>query len=156
MKYNFTLPDFPNVSFEIESSIWTGKSKLTQNGVIVEQSKEKGKPFLIKTAEGLLIKAFPKNTADFSLTLEINGKKYRVAEKLKWYEYTIGALPILLLFVGGMIGGAIGGGCMVINFSIFREDGTILSKYTKVIGITGLCYGVYFLVSTFLLGMFNR
>lgn len=28
MKYNFQLPDFPNDSFELETSAWTGKPRL--------------------------------------------------------------------------------------------------------------------------------
>jgi hypothetical protein len=155
MKHDFKLPNFPNDHFEMETNVFTGKSKLTQSGVVVEQSKDKGRPFLIKDGNGTITKAFPKNTIDFSLALDINGTKHRVAEKLQWHEYAVGALPILLLFVGGMVGGAFGGGCTVLNFSVFREEGTVLSKYAKVIGINVLCFGVYFLVATFLLGMFK-
>ncbi|WP_263523493.1 hypothetical protein [Flavobacterium sp. SH_e] len=122
--FKFTLPDFPNNNFEFESNIFSGKSTLRQNGVLVEQSKEKGKPFLIKRTNDEIVKAFPKaNIPDISSqALNIDGKKYPMANKLKWYEYIVGALPIGLLFSGGAIGGAIGGTATVINYTFFREE----------------------------------
>jgi hypothetical protein len=148
MKYKFQLPDFPNSNFEIESSIWTGKSKLLKDNVQVEQSKEKGRPFLIPIGTGDLIKAFPKHAfPDFVRTLEINGIKHQIVEKLKWFQYVLGGLPILLLFAGGTIGGAIGAFGAFTNFNIFREEGSEASKYIKVIGVVLATYTLYFIIA---------
>jgi len=60
MKYQFTLPEFPNSNFEMQTSFWTGKSKLFNDEIPVQQSTEKGKPFLIPNSEGQFINAYPK------------------------------------------------------------------------------------------------
>lgn len=147
MKHEFQLPDFPNSNFEIETSIWTGKSKLLKDNVQVEQSKEKGRPFLITNGTGELIKAFPKNSfPDFAPTIEINGIKNRIVKELKWYQYTLGALPILLLFIGGALGGILGTFSMITNFNIFRQEHSELSKYLKVFGIVIATYAIYFAI----------
>ncbi len=152
MKYNFQLPDFPNSNFEIEISIWTGKSKLLKDNVQVEQSKEKGKPFLILTDTGELIKAYPKQSLpDFVPTLEINGTKNQIVEKLKWFQYALGGLPILLLFAGGAIGAGIGAVGAMTSFNIFRQEGTMTSKYLKVIGIVVTTFLLYFVFAAFFL-----
>lgn len=157
MKYNFRLPDFPNSNFEMETSIWTGKSALFMDNLRVEQSNEKGKPFLIPTDNGGFVKAFPhQSLPDFVPTLEINGIKNHVAEKLKWFQYAIGGLPILLLFFGGAIGGGIGAVATSINFNIFRQDGTEISKYAKVIGVILVSYIFYFLLATIFLQIINQ
>jgi hypothetical protein len=157
MKNKFNLPNFPNHSFEMETNIFTGKSKLKQNSIVVEQLVEKGKPFLLKTDEGQELKAFPKNTfPDLATNLEINNQKYRVAKQLQWYEYLVGSLPILLLFVGGAIGGGLGAIATIINYNFFREeDSSQVSKYVKVLGVIILCYLVYFAIAVLLLNQFK-
>ena len=151
MRHKFQLTDFPDSNFEIETSIWTGKSKLLKDDVHVEQSKEKGKPFLIPKGNGELIKAFAKSSfPDFVPTLEINGIKNQVVEKLKWFQYVLGGLPILLVFVGGAIGGVIGAVGAITNFNIFRQEGSEASKYLKVIGIVFAAFVLYFILATFI------
>ncbi|MFA9189010.1 hypothetical protein AAGV33_11735 [Flavobacterium sp. FBOR7N2.3] len=150
MKHKFQLLDFPNSNFEIETSIWTGKSKLLKDNVQVEQSKEKGRPFLIPNGTSDLIKAFPKQSfPDFIPTLEINGVKNQIVEKLKWFQYVLGGLPIILLFAGGAIGGAIGVVGAITNFNIFREEGSEASKYLKVTGVVLATFTLYFVIVTF-------
>ncbi|WP_445735078.1 hypothetical protein [Mariniflexile sp.] len=149
MKHTFQLQDFPNSNFEIETSILTGKSKLLKDNVQVEQSKEKGKPFLIPNETGELIKAFPKQSfPDTVPTLEINGVKNHIVLKLKWFQYVLGGLPILLLFIGGAIGGAIGALGSVANFNIFRQEGSEPLKYLKVAGVILATYTLYFVLAT--------
>ncbi|MEO6303023.1 MAG: hypothetical protein ABIP51_07605 [Bacteroidia bacterium] len=157
MKQHFQLPDFPNSNFEIETSIWTGKSKLLKDNVLIEQSSERGKPFLIPNKNGELIKAFPKpSLPDFAPTLEINGTKHQIVEKLKWFQYVLGGLPIILLFVGGAIGGAIGALGVMLSYNAFRQEGTETSKYLKVIGFVLGSFVLYFVIATFAVTLLNK
>ncbi|CAH8292722.1 hypothetical protein EV196_10374 [Mariniflexile fucanivorans] len=156
MKYSFKLADFPDSNFEIEISNWTGKSKLLMDNLQIEQSKEKGKPYLIPSTNGECIKAFPKQSfPDLIPALEINGIKNQIVEKLIWFQYVLGGLPILLLFVGGAIGGAIGVLGAMLNFNIFRQEGTEISKYIKVIGVVAGSYILYTILTIFLLKLIN-
>ncbi|MFB9053172.1 hypothetical protein ACFFVB_08780 [Formosa undariae] len=156
MKYKFQLPDFRDSNFEIETSIWTGKSKLFKDDVQIEQSKEKGRPFLIPNGTNDLVKAFPKPSfPDFIPTLEINGVKNLIADKLKWYQYVLGGLPILLIFVGGLVGGVLGALAAITNFNIFRQEGTEASKYLKVIGISIMTFILYFVLVTLITELIN-
>lgn len=156
MKHNFQLADFPNSNFELQISIWTGKLKLIMDNTLVEQGKEKGKPFLITTADGRITKAYPKPSfPDPIPTFEINGKKNQLVEKLKWYEYVIGGLPIVLLFAGGAIGGAIGGLCVMLNFSILRSPGSLPSKYVKILCLIIASFLIYFIIARFFLKASN-
>ncbi len=152
MKNNFKLPHFPDSSFELDTNALTGKSKLFQDGNVVVRSTERGKPFLLKTTDDNILKAFPKNgLPDLVPTLEINGKKYAVVQKLQWYEYTIGAFPIFLLFIGGAIGGFIGFLGVFFNYNIFRGTDKLVLKYIKVFGITFLSYLIFYIISYFLI-----
>ena len=143
-----TLYGYPNDTFEIEHSAMTGKVKITKNGVELKQSTEKGKPFLLIQENGVVEHLYVKGSFhDFETFLELNGEKIEIVEKLKWYQYAIGGLPMLLIFVGGLIGGGIGVGLSAYNFSVFRGDNTEVMKYVKVIGITILGFVVYLVLS---------
>ena len=130
MHYKFQLPGFPASNFEMEISMWTGKSKLLMNNTPIEQSKEKGKPFLIPTLGGTITKAFPKQSLpEFVPELKIDGVRNQIVEPLKWYQTFIGGLPIALLFIGGAVRGVIGVVSALTIFNIFRQEGTEPLKY---------------------------
>ncbi|MDP4271561.1 MAG: hypothetical protein Q8909_15785 [Bacteroidota bacterium] len=148
MKHSFQLPDLPGSEFVIETSFLSGKSRLYMDNIPVEQSREKGKPYLIPTPAGSFIKAYPKRVPlEFVPTLEINGTVHRIVTKLSWHEYLIGGLPFLLVFIGGLIGGALGAAGTVTNYAIFRGESTATIKYIKIIGITVGVYFAYFLLA---------
>ena len=110
----------------------------------LDRSSEKGKPFLIPAETGEPVKAYySQPLPDFAPTLEINGSKMVLGEQLAWYDFLLGAIPVLLLFVGVAIGGGVGAGAMLLNFNILRQHGSRLLKYLKVLGviaISGLLY----------------
>jgi hypothetical protein len=148
MKHSFQLPDLPGSDFVIETSLMSGKSILYKDNVPVEQSREKGKPYLIPTPAGNFLKAYPKRVPlEFVPTLEIDGTVHHIVAKLSWYEYLIGGLPFMLVFIGGLIGGALGAAGMVTNYSVFRGESTATVKYLKIIGITVGVYFAYFLLA---------
>lgn len=150
MKNTFKLQEFPHSNFEIETSIWTGKTKLFMNNTPIERSKEKGKPFLIPSNEGI-VKAYPKPSfMDPVAILEINGNKTQIVEKLKWFEYAIGGLPLILL-AGGALGAVIGILGTAMNFGFFRQGGSEIAKYAKVIGGIIVSYLIYFIIAIFIL-----
>ena len=61
-----------------------------------------------------------------------------LARPLVWYEYLWIGLPILLVFVGGFIAGAVGAMATYTSVRIFRSDWSALAKY----GITALISAV--------------
>lgn len=147
MRHSFTLPHFPESILEIETSLWTGALTLWKDGVELERSSESGKPFLAHTESGEVLKMYPKlSFAHLSPPLEIDGIKYNTAEKLPWYQYALSALPLLLGFIGGGLGGFIGAIGTVLNLKTLSRDEPATLKYLKVIGISILSYVLYTLI----------
>lgn len=154
MHYKFQLPGFPDSNFEIETSVWTGKLKLLMDNNPIEQSNEKGKPFLIPSSVGIISKAYPKQPLnDFAPTLEIDGEKYLIVEPLKWYQTFIGILPLVLLFMGGGLGALIGLLSTLTIFNIFRKMGNAPAKYLKVAGVILCAFLLYFAIAAFVLNV---
>lgn len=159
MTHDFQLADFPGTTFQLQTSIWTGRSRLYKDGALLEQTKEKGKPFLIPSAtDADVVRAFPKPSyPDLVPVLEINGVTHRVVEKLPWYEYVLGGLPLLLLFIGGGIGAGIGALSTYTNYGILRKQ--TLSKparYAAVIGVGLAGVLVYVLLAGLLVVLLKK
>ncbi|MDH5826679.1 hypothetical protein ACFX5U_10440 [Sphingobacterium sp. SG20118] len=155
MKYQFTLPAFPNSKFEMDISFWTGKSKLFKDETQVERSTEKGKPFLISDPNGDFVKAYPKPSfLDIVPTLQIDDIKYSIVERLPWYLMIFALLPFLLVFTGGGLGGGIGAVASLFNLQILRDNNAGNIKYLKVIGVTCAAFSVYFLIAQVVAGLF--
>lgn len=156
MRNSFQLSDFPGARFELETSMWTGRSKLFMNGNLLEQANEKGKPFLIPADKGQFVKAFPKASfPDTVPVLEINGTVNYVTEKLNWYQYLIAAIPMVLVLIGGAIGGVIGIISTMFNLSIFRQDDTELNKYLKVSGVVLGAFLLHFIIVYYVMQLFS-
>ncbi|PRD48472.1 hypothetical protein [Sphingobacterium haloxyli] len=152
MKHQFTLPHFPGSTFEIETSIWTGRPTLFKDGTAISRSNEKGKPFLIPNNSGEIVRAYPKpRYMDMVPALEIDGILYDIVDKLAWYQYALCLIPLVLIFIGGGIGGAIGGAASVFNLQAMRTEGSVTTNYLKVVGITALAFALYFLVAYLIL-----
>lgn len=149
MNSQFTLPNFPDSTFEIEVLFWTGKQILYKDNEPVERSTEKGKPFLIPDHKGDIVKAYPIPAfLDIIPVLEIDDHKYHIIEKLKWYEAVLAVMPFTLAFIGGgALGGGIGAVAALFNLQLLRNEKLGRIKYLYVINITIASYAVYFVLA---------
>ena len=156
MKHSFTLPYFPHSNFEIETSLWTGKSKIWKDGELFERSSDQGKPFLIPSESGEVFKIYPKSSfPDLIPDLEVNGIKHAIVERLAWYQYAVALLPMILIFIGGGLGGGIGAVSSIYNLQTFRTADSNVIKYVKVIAVSVLAYIVYLVAAYLLLELTN-
>ena len=155
LKYKFTIDNFPNTTFELESSVWNGRSYLYMDGKLLKQSTEKGLPFLIPAKTGN-IKGYPKSSfPDFAPSIVIDGQKHLVASKLEWYQFTLAALPVLLVFFGGAMGGALGIAATIFNFQAFRSESNKNTQYARVIVTNIAAYVIFLVVANLVMKQMN-
>lgn len=69
-------------------------------------------------------------------------------KKLKWYEQAWIGLPILLVFAGGAVGGACGGGAWACNKKVFLATKNPILRYVWTGLISLWAVIVYFIVVT--------
>lgn len=150
MNSQFTLPNFPDSTFEMKYSTWFGTQSLYKDDQLVERSTEIGKPFLIPDSNGKIVKAYPKSAFPAIIpVLEINDIKYSIVERLPWYQMAFALLPFLLAFIGGgalgaVLAGVIGAVASLLNLLILRSDQFGKIKYLYVINVTLIAYASYF------------
>ncbi len=76
--------------------------------------------------------------------------------KLAWHQQLWIGLPIGLVAVGGMIGGALGGGAYALNRRVFQNTRNPVLRYVWT-GLISLCaVAVYFVIVIFILSLRKR
>lgn len=132
-------PDYGEIVFC--ESFWTGKKKLSLNGV---EAKRISKKEYTSNEKTMLLNGSTLTGA----TLSVDGKTIQLSPKPRWYEVALAVFPFLLVVVwgnnpnlysvfpaaGGAIGGALGGIGSASALLLIKKSNTLLKKV--LIGIT--------------------
>jgi hypothetical protein len=122
--------------WEVKKKGWTAKYPV---------HAENGDTELLTLTKGL----------DFTYVATFRNKKYPLESKFSVFEYILVALPLLLMFIGGALGGAIGAiGAFAIS-SVIRAEKSIPVQILYSLLISGGCYGIYFVLSMLFLGIIH-
>lgn len=144
MEFKFEL-DRKNI-VTIKKSFWTGKISVYTNGREEKQLDIKGKPFLIRKANGSSVKMYVKNNMlDPVPRVTVKDKEIELVKKLPSYAYALSVLPLGLLFVGGFIGAILGFLGVAINFRLFRTQYKTPLKVLITVGVSVSSFVVYIL-----------
>ncbi|RPI02589.1 MAG: hypothetical protein EHM64_13680 [Ignavibacteriae bacterium] len=81
----------------------------------------------------------------------VEGRIIQVVAPLEWYELVWSGISVLLIFIGGLIGGAIGGLSFSVNTQIFRSSLSTAAKYLATAGVSILAVITYFIVAALFL-----
>lgn len=89
-------------------------------------------------------------------TLRVGDEVVQLAKPLKWFEYAWAALPMLLLFVGGALGGLAGALGSYCNFRIFRSDRGGITKYALSGATSAIAVVLFFVFAVTLRQLIGR
>lgn len=87
--------------------------------------------------------------------LIINNEKVEVVRSLTWYEYLWMALPILLVFQGGALGGIMGFMAAHTNARIFRSERGVASKFILSGFVSVAAVVIYFILAIIVVIIFE-
>jgi hypothetical protein len=156
MKFPFQLSEFPNSDFQLDVDPFLGRNKIYQDGVLLNKlTKEKGKPFEVTSKLGANTLIYLKlNAPDIIVPkIMVNGSEVMFVEKLKWWEYVLAWMPLILLFTGGAIGGGIGGATSGLNCVILRKPMSPAKKYALIFFNTIAATAIVFAISALIFPM---
>jgi hypothetical protein len=88
--------------------------------------------------------------------LVVDGKTYILAEPLKWYAVGLSALPLALVFIGGLLGAIIGLLAFASNASIFRSNMHIALKILLALVIIVVAVVLYMIAATLVTAALGR
>jgi hypothetical protein len=156
MSYILKLEGFEGQKVEVMVSFWTGP-KLTMNGQPPQKGLKRGEMLLSRNDDRQVVATWTPQMMGLDVPqLVVDGKTISLATPLKWYQWVWSALPILLIFLGGLLGGITGVMTFTINTGIFRSRSNEIMKYvvTGVISIVAVI--VYLIVGSYLYASVNQ
>ncbi|MGG3838465.1 hypothetical protein ABEV00_15780 [Paenibacillus thiaminolyticus] len=137
MKASISLDGFEGQEVEVKTN-GLGKPRLFINRQPVPVGK-KGR-MTLRRNDGTEAIATWKNSVIGDLPkLVVDGNVIELAKPAPWYVKLWCVLPLALIFVGGAIGGALGGIGAIANFAVFRTQLPAMAKYMTTLLMTIAC-----------------
>ena len=147
-------PSFTRQKLTVRPAGLMSGAKVLVDGVVVEPVKRE---YLLRDDLGkevsLRLRA---NLADPIPVVILRGKPVRLVPALAWHEYAWIGIPLLLLFVGGALGGAVGGFATYTNSHILRSDRSLASRYALTGLVTISSLAVFFAAAAALQSLIGR
>ena len=149
MELSIKYPGFENRNLSLRTAGFFAGAKVVIDNAEV---KGKGNVFLVRNNDGKEIEIKLKGFLDPIPVLDIEGKKIRVVDPLKWYQYVWSGLPILMAFGGGAIGGGLGFMAFWINARLFRSEKGAVTQYALSGIVSVLSFTVFLIAATAISG----
>lgn len=158
MKLNFLLDEPNSPELRLERSLLTGRSRLFANERELVSEPKKGffdqtQVFAVPMPDGAQRQLRLKNIIyDTVPQVEVDGRPLVLAKPLQTWEYIIAALPLLLVFSGGLLGGVVGGFVAYTNLNIMRSERSTPVRVLLCLGMLVLALLAYGLLAWLLVG----
>jgi hypothetical protein len=143
MLYKLEVPGFEGQRLEIDAGAF--KKTLLLNGVKAP-SGGIGKYRLTRN-DGREVTTKWASSFDPAPSIVIDGQTIRTASPLKWHEMLVVAAPILLVFIGGAVGGLLGGLAAAGNAKLMRSAQPAAVRYLGSIALACTATIVYVLIA---------
>ncbi len=148
MSYTVNIEGFEGQKIEVKVSFWTG-AKLFVNGIQAPRGPKRGEMVLQRNDGSQAYVTWKPQAFGLDVPqLVVDGKTINLVPPLKWYQWVWSALPILLVFWGGLLGGIAGVIAFSINTQIFRSQSNEVLKYVFTGLITIVAAVIYLIVGT--------
>lgn len=149
MNYAARIEGFENQHIEARFSFWTAP-KLLVNGEPASKGSKRGE-MVLKRSDGKQVTASwkPQFLGLDVPQLLVDGKTVKFVEPLKWYQLVWSSLPVLLVFLGGLLGAIAGMLALAINTKVFRAEMNEVLKYLVTGVVSALAAGAYFIAAIF-------
>lgn len=148
VRYSVNIEGFEDSNVEIETSgIFKGTS-VYLDGKAVPKEKAKGEYLLTSIAGQQKVVLLKFVFLDPIPTVHVDGREIKLADPLTWYQWLWTMWPLILLFIGGALGGFLGGVFSMINIRIIRSNLNSVLRYSVTFAISALAMVLYIILAT--------
>lgn len=131
MAYPVTLEGFTMHPITIEPAGWIRGARVMVDGQPAPKGPKPRQVILCRDDGAQVIAQMQTGLLGFDPVpyLVIDNKPVYAVRPLQWYEGVWAALPLILLFIGGLIGGVTGALAFWINVHLFRSNQPAIVRY---------------------------
>ncbi len=152
MNYPIQIDGCEGQTLEVKSPSMVSGPKLFVNGQPASKGLKRNQMVLRRNDGKEIIASWKPRFLGLDMPqLLVDGKIINVVAPLEWYEWVWSGISILLIFSGGLIGGAIGGLSLSVNTQIFRSSLSTTEKYFATAGVSILAVILYLIVAALFL-----
>jgi hypothetical protein len=141
LDYSLPIPGFEDKEVLIRLSYWVGPKLFIDNKKIrpfKKNSLTKNREYILTSNYGTTVNIkFKHRPLDLVPKVFVDGTEFKLARQLNVWEYIWICLPIILIFIGGILGSLIGTVALYSNSILIRKPRNIFLKYLLP-GITSL------------------
>lgn len=136
---------------EVEPAGWYSPSRLFMDGQPAPKGPKRNQYLITRDDGNKQLVKLKQVLIDPVPQVILDGEVIELVEPLSVLQWIWSAIPILLVFFGGAIGGGIGGATFWINTRIFRSEMSSVEQYILVGLASAIAVFVYLILSTVLL-----
>lgn len=152
MRYHVNLDGFDDREIIVETGGLLRGSRLLVDGKPAKKGNQRGQ-YVLTDNNGFKVPVFKKHAfLDPVPHLIVDDEEYRFVEPLTAFQWIWCGIPLVLIFVGGAIGGLIGGVAFFLNTRVFRSEMSSLERYV----LAGLISLIAFFAFLILAALFQR
>ncbi len=145
MRYPVKIVELPGRKVEVELPGVFSSATVFVDGQPATKAHKRGQ-FFLRAADGRdSLIALKTSFLDPVPQVFWAGRVIRVVEPLTWYEWLWTGIPLVLAFLGGFIGGALGAVAMTLNIRILRSDMNGILRYALAALLSVGAFGAYVL-----------
>ena len=154
MLYDVEILGFEKQEIKFQAPGLIKGGRLLVNGEEAAKGTKRG-TFMLRKDDDTEVLVSYKNTFLDIPGLIVDGQVYNIVEPLKWYQWLWAGIPVVVIFMGGVLGAIIG--FLAVHFStrVYRSGMEEFAKYLVVGLISGTAFVVYF-VTAMILGSLIR
>lgn len=147
IRYPVKLPGLEDRNIELEPAGIIKPARLLVDGHPAEKGERRNEMVIRRTNGKKVSVYFEPSIFDNLPKLKTGGKTYQVAPPIAWYQYVWCALPLILVFTGGVVGAVLGLIAFLFNIRLMRARIHPGLRYLVTLGISAAAYLVYFLAA---------
>jgi hypothetical protein len=157
MGYTANIEGFEGQNIEVNVGFWS-RAKLLVNGVPAQKGRKRGEMVLQRNDGRQVTAAWKPQFLGLDVPqLTLDGKTISFVKPLKWYQWAWGGWPVVLIFIGGGVLGAIAGITgFKINAKVFRSGMSPIMKYAVSAAVSVLAVVAYFVAAIVFSLLINR
>lgn len=146
MKYPVSISGFENQTIEVEGPGVLSGAKLWVNGQEAAKGARRGQYALVRDDGREATASWKAGLSSLGGVpqLVVDDQVIDVVEPAPWYTLVWSALPIVLIFVGGLLGALFGVVAFTLNRRVFDSGQSTAVKFAITGVITAAAFGLYF------------
>lgn len=137
-----------NIDGELKLIYTLFSTKVYQNDVLLPRANFFIPKHLAKASDGSIQKLKVNQGVDFIYKAESNESIKYLEDKHSLIEYMLSVLPLFTMFRGGIVGILLGILGSYFNLRFMRLEQRRYMQIAAAIGITAICFGIFYVLST--------